>query len=130
MPLLLDTHIAIWAVADPKRLSRQAVRMLDGAADGIFVSAVSIWEIAIKQSQVDPRRRLPFSADKAIEMFRAVGFLSLDIRPEHAAAVEHLPMLHGDPFDRLLLAQARTEPMHLLSHDAALIAYGACVIAV
>lgn len=61
---------------------------------------------------------------KAIEMCRAVGFRLLDIRPEHAAAVEHLPMLPGDPFDRLLLARARTEPMHLPSHDAALIADG------
>ncbi len=130
MRLLLDTHLAIWVVLNDERLTRKVREMIAGADGKVWVSTVSVWEIAIKHALGRPSDPMPFSAERSIELFHASGLQLLDIRPEHAAAVEHLPLLHGNPFDRLLLAQARTEPMHLLSHDAAVIAYGAGVIAV
>lgn len=125
--LLLDTHIAIWMVARSERLSKPALEMLKQRSNPLFVSAASIWEIAIKhalKSQTDP---MPFSAERSLEMFRTSGLQLLDIRPEHAAAVEQIPPLHTNPFDRLLIAQARTEPMHFLTHDKALAADGTTV---
>lgn len=73
---------------------------------------------------------MPFSATDAVSFFRDAGFQLLNIRPEHAAAVEQLPAFHPDPFDRLLIAQARVEPMHLLTHDKTLSRYGATVVVV
>lgn len=96
----------------------------------IWVSAASIWEIAIKHSLRRAADPLPYSGADAIGHFRDAGFHLLDIRPEHTAAVEDLPPLHADPFDRLLLAQARTEPLLLLTQDPQLTAYGHGVIKV
>lgn len=124
MSLLLDTHIALWAVIGDPRLGAAAKRRLQTNHNGVWVSAASIWEIAIKyalQRRTDP---LPFSAAEAIGHFRDAGFRLLDIRPEHAAAVESLPDLHADPFDRLLIAQARSAPLILLTADEQVAAYG------
>lgn len=130
MSLLLDTHVALWAVIDDPRLSAAARRRLQASGGGVWISAASIWEIAIKfalQCRIDP---LPFSAAEAIGHFRDAGFRLLDIRPEHAAAVELLPELHADPFDRLLIAQARSEPLILLTGDEQIAAYGQGVMKV
>jgi PIN domain nuclease of toxin-antitoxin system len=124
MSLLLDTHIALWAVVDDPRLSPAAKRRLRASRGGVWVSAASIWEIAIKfalQRRSDP---LPFSGAEAIGHFCDAGFRLLDIRPEHAAAVASLPDLHADPFDRLLIAQARSEALVLLTTDEQIAAYG------
>lgn len=128
--LLLDTHVVVWALLNDPRLSSAARKTIEQAGAQVWVSAASIWEISIKFPLKRVRDPIPFSAQKGLELILNSGFQLLAIRPEHAAAVESLPPLHADPFDRLLLAQARTEPMHLLTHDAALIAYGTGVIAV
>lgn len=122
MNLLLDTHLILWAASDPSRLSDEAKSLILDSSHTLFYSAASLWEIAIKRSlgradfQVDPRRLwrlLPLN-----------GYRELPITGEHGIAVENLPWLHKDPFDRLLLAQARIEGMILLSKDGLLAEYG------
>jgi PIN domain nuclease of toxin-antitoxin system len=125
MRLLLDTHVAIWAVTDDRRLSARARSLILGEANQIFVSAATVWEIAIKHLLSRGRDSLmPLSGAEALEHFTAAGYAMLAISPAHAAAIEDIPRLHGDPFDRLLLAQARFEPLRLLTRDAKLLAYG------
>ena len=121
MRILLDTHVAIWAVIKDPKLPKRAIAQIEQASD-IYVSAASIWEIAIKFTA--KKGGINFSGAQALEEFRLAGFEMLSVRCDHAAAVDDLPLLHGDPFDRLLIAQARTEPMHFLTCDAALKVYG------
>lgn len=124
MRVLLDTHLLLWSLAAPARLPVEASRIIRDA--DVYVSAASIWEIGINvalgQLRADPQEILA-----ALE---PAGFLGLPISGEHAARVATLPPIHRDPFDRLLVAQARVEPMHLLTDDAVLGAYGEIVIVV
>lgn len=122
MNLLLDTHVALWAIADSPRLSDQARELILTPRATIWISAASIWEIAIKQGL--GRGDMPLSGADAIRYFRDAGYQFLPVDPEHAAAAETLPRHHQDPFDRLLIAQARVEPMRLLSHDPMQARYG------
>jgi len=126
--LLLDTHIALWAVTDSPRLSEKARELILSPRAHLWVSAASIWEIAIKHSL--GRGDMPVSGEEAVRYFRASGFGSLPVEPEHAAAIETLPPHHQDPFDRLLAAQALVEPMRLLTHDATLARYGDTIVLV
>lgn len=119
---LLDTHIALWSVTDNPRLSSKARAWIADPDNEILISAVTIWEIAIKSSW--GRRQVPVSGARALEIFNAAGFSWLDVKPAHAVQVEHLPWHHQDPFDRLLVAQAVVEPLRLISHDAAVARYG------
>ena len=96
----------------------------------MFVSAVSIWEIAIKFALRKRTGAPPFSGAVALEAFLAAGYRMLNVTPQHAAAVEALPHLHADPFDRMLIAQALHEPLRLLTADAALARYSDMVIEV
>jgi PIN domain nuclease of toxin-antitoxin system len=128
MNLLLDTHVALWAVVDSPRLSARARGLILDPRSNIWVSVASVWEIAIKHGL--GRGDMPISGEVAIEHFRASGYRLLPIDAEHAAAVESLPLHHGDPFDRLLIAQARIEPMRLLSHDSQVARYGDLVVPV
>ena len=125
MRLLLDTQILYWFFYEPKKLSPKAMQHLT-AAEAVLVSSVSVWEIAIKvrigKMKADPRRM--------VERFDAAGFGELPIYSRHAAAVSDLPLHHGDPFDRLLIAQAMSEPLHLLTTDAQLKPYSHLVIEV
>ncbi len=110
--LLLDTQVFIWAVMDSPKLSRMARgTMLE--ASQIYVSAASIWEIAIKSRLgkigADPQLMLKAITDS--------GFVELGISARHAAGVERLAMHHQDPFDRLLIAQAIAEPLQILTSD-------------
>lgn len=114
MKLLLDTHVAIWAVTDDANLSRRARDLILDAQNEIFFSAVNTWEIAIKHSVGGD---VPCSAAQAEEDFLASGYRPLNVTPRHTVAVEKLPLLHKDPFDRLLMAQALSEPMYLVTHD-------------
>jgi PIN domain nuclease of toxin-antitoxin system len=123
--LLLDTHIFLWLVDDDRRLTAQARQLILGASQ-VFVSSVSIWEIAIK-SCIGKIRVDPVDADREIQI---CGFRELNVTNRHAIQVASLPMLHNDPFDRLLVAQAMTEPLHLLTADARLAAYSALVITI
>ncbi len=125
MRLLLDTHIFLWLTADDKRLNEQARQTMLGASE-IFISSASIWEIAVKfrigKIRVDP--------EDAIREMEICGFQELPVRNSHAAEVARLPLLHNDPFDRLLIAQAITEPLHLLTADACLAAYSELVVTI
>jgi len=129
--LLLDTHIALWALVASPRLSVRAGSLISDKQNLIAVSAASIWEIAIKYA----RNRgiegdMPISGGEACRLFEGAGFLLLPVAPAHAAAVDELPRTHGDPFDRLLIAQARFESMTLLTHDRKVAAYSDSILLV
>lgn len=128
MNLLLDTHVALWAITDSDRLSRTARELITADRAVVWVSVVSLWEIAIKHSL--GRGDMPVSAKAAAGYFRASGFRVLAIQAEHTMGIEDLPDIHGDPFDRLLVAQALAEPMRLLTHDALVARYSDTIIAV
>lgn len=130
MSLLLDTHIALWGVLGDDRLSPSAVSAIENGGE-VWVSVASLWEIAIKRSR---GRKTPYdidlSAAKAETLFREAGFNLLDVSPPHAAVVETLPAIHGDPFDRMLVAQAMTEPLRLITSDPVLARYSDLVVLV
>ncbi len=123
MRILLDTHILIWWLSNDSRLSPSALSLLAEPTNTIFLSAASLWEIRIKQSI--GRLRLPRSFDQALEQ---QGFEALSVNFSHTAALAMIPKLHKDPFDRMLLAQAISEKLQLLSADSALHAYGSPVL--
>lgn len=122
MKLLLDTHVAVWMAGNSPRLSAEASRII-AAADRVYVSSVSVVEIAIKN--LLRRRGDPFgiTAEEAADGFEVSGLKWLNVDRRHAARVETLPLLHGDPFDRLMAAQALAEGLRLVTHDAKLAAY-------
>jgi PIN domain nuclease of toxin-antitoxin system len=121
MRILLDTHVLIWALIEPQRLASPTRRLLEDSENEILFSAASIWEIAIKVSlgradfQIDPSEIV----DSAV----ASGFTELPIRSQAALHVTGLPQHHRDPFDRLLIAQAMTEPALLYTADRQLERY-------
>ncbi len=124
MRVLLDTHVLVWAATTPERLGSDLAVIRD--ADRRIVSAVCIWELAVKQRL----GTLSLGSDVRTWTRRVTTELVLEHLPvttEHAAAVEHLPDVHRDPFDRLLLAQTVTEGAVLLTADARLAAYGDAV---
>lgn len=128
MNLLLDTHLLLWAAGEPDRLSKKAQGLLLDPANRLMFSSASLWEIGIKRSlgradfNVDPRRLW--------RMLLASGYLELPITSEHALVAGDLPMLHKDPFDRVLIAQARVEGLQLLTVDKAVAKYGEAVVRV
>jgi PIN domain nuclease of toxin-antitoxin system len=126
--ILLDTQIAIWALTDTKRLGGRARALIADEANDVFISAVSVWEIAIKFALAKRPGAPPFSGAVALDAFIVAGYRMLYVTAHHAAGVESLPPLHADPFDRLLVAQALQEPLRLLTADAVLVGYGAMVI--
>jgi|HubBroStandDraft_2_1064218.scaffolds.fasta_scaffold566166_2 PIN domain nuclease of toxin-antitoxin system len=123
MRLLLDTHIFCWWFYEPERLSREALKVMR-SAERVFVSSASIWEVAIKvrlgKMNADPQ--------ELFDQIEANGFHELPVWSKHSLLVASLPMHHSDPFDRLLIAQAMTEPMHLLTVDAQFKPYSELVI--
>lgn len=122
MRLLLDTHIFLWAVTASPRLKADARRFM-AAAEVAYVSAASIWEIAIK------RRLGTIEADLGglVDAIGQSGFTELPVLARHAARVADLELIHTDPFDRLLLAQALIEPLRLLTADVQLRQYSELV---
>ncbi len=125
MNLLLDTHVALWAITGDARLPDAIAAMIGDARNEVFISAASIWEIALKHGLArGGPNDMPLSGAQALTYFDEAGYRMLPITPDHAAAIETLPPLHGDPFDRLLIAQALTEPLRLLTHDSRIAAYG------
>ena len=124
MRLLLDTHLALWAVAGSPLLPEVAASSIMDA-DEVFVSAASVWEVAIQHAL--GRGDMPVSPAQAVQAFEDAGYRLLDITARHAAAVADLPAWHRDPFDRLLIAQAQSEPLILLTVDGMLGAYGSAV---
>ncbi len=122
MNLLLDTHLLLWAASDPERLSARARALLLDPANQLLFSAASLWEVTIKNRldrpdfKVDPRRLW--------RMLLVSGYRELPVASEHTVAVNDLPLLHKDPFDRILVAQARVEGLLLLTMDKAVAKYG------
>lgn len=123
MRLLLDTHVFLWAVtASP--LLKAAPRRAIESADRVFVSSASIWEVAIKSRL----GKIDADAEEVLASIEASGFVELPVSGAHAACVQRLPLHHQDPFDRILVAQALTEPLRLMTADAALAPYGDMVL--
>ena len=121
MKLLLDTQLLLWAAGQPERLSVAARRLLNNPRNELLFSAASVWEITIKNTlgrddfRVEPRVLRRGLLDN--------GYTELPVTSEHAVNVDTLPPLHKDPFDRLLVAQALTEGITLLTGDAQLARY-------
>ena len=121
MKLLLDTQILLWAAGQPRRLSAAARKLLSDPRNELLFSAASLWEIAIKKTlgrkdfRVEPRLLRRGLLDN--------GYLELPVTSQHAVNIDSLPPLHKDPFDRLLMAQALTEGITLLTGDAQLARY-------
>jgi PIN domain nuclease of toxin-antitoxin system len=126
MNLLLDTHIALWAITDHPSLSNRAREWIGHPRNTVWVSAASLWEIAIKHRL--GRGDMPVSARQALDYFQRSGYRLLPIEPEHTLALETLPPHHQDPFDRLLVAQALTEPMRLITHDTHVARYSDTIV--
>jgi len=119
---LLDTHLLLWLAAEPDRLSDEARAIVNDETQDSFFSVVSLWEVTIKTG----RGRPDFSVDARIlrRGLLASGFPELPIDVTHVVGVADLPDHHRDPFDRLLLSQARSEGLTLLTVDAQLLPYG------
>lgn len=134
MKFLLDTHLLLWAAGAGENASglgvlpEAAEALILDTANELFFSAASIWEVAIKAGL----GRVDFKADANV-LRRGLldnGYLELAINSAHAAAVSHLPPLHKDPFDRLLIAQATVEGLVLMTSDAIVASYPGPVQAV
>lgn len=125
MRILLDTHVFLWLADDNPRLNSQA-RALIQNAEKIFVSSATIWEISIKAGL----GKLKADPDELIEEMQKNGFEELPVYARHAKEVAKLPFLHSDPFDRLLVAQARTELLKLITCDTHLAPYSDLVVTV
>ncbi|MEX3858655.1 MULTISPECIES: type II toxin-antitoxin system VapC family toxin [Paraburkholderia] len=125
MRLLLDTHVFLWAVTDDRKLTKAARKLILDASE-VFVSSASIWEASIKAGL----GKLEVDVNLLVSEIEASGFLELPVRAVHAALVRDLPDIYKDPFDRLLVAQALSEPLRLLSSDGHLSKYTDLVIAV
>lgn len=126
MNLLLDTHVALWAITDSPKLSKKARELIESPKSSVWISAATVWEIALKHGL--GRGDMPVSSQDALRYFRESGYRFLPVEPEHAAAVEDLPAHHGDPFDRILVAQAIVEPMRLITHDPVVARYSDAII--
>ena len=125
MRLLIDTHIFCWWFYEPEKLSREALLLMNEAEE-TFVSSASMWEVAIKvrlgKMNADPK--------ELFDQIEANGFQELPVWSRHALLVAALPLHHTDPFDRLLIAQAMSEPLHLLTADPQFKQYSVLVIQV
>ena len=118
MRVLLDTHIIIWALSEPDKLSNEAKKIIQDA-DQLFVSSASIWEMAIKSSL----GKLNADLDAITLELKRLGVIELTISWQHSKQVKLLPHHHRDPFDRLIVSQAICEPLILLTHDKVLAEY-------
>lgn len=122
MNLLLDTHLLLWAAIEPKKLSAKARKLLLDPANHLHFSSASLWEISIKNSLA--RADFKVDARRLWRLLIANGYREVSVTSEHTIAVNDLPQLHKDPFDRILVAQARVEGLRLLTVDRAVAAYG------
>ena len=123
MRLLLDTHALLWALAQPRRLSARARAAIASADSEVFVSAASAWEIAIKRAI--GKLTAPADLEAILDQ---TGIERLPITVSHALAAGALPLIHSDPFDRMLVAQARIEGLTLVTRDPHIAAYDVAVL--
>ncbi len=116
MKLLLDTHLLLWAAGEPQRLSKRARTVIDNPDNELLFSAANLWEVAIKRGL----GREDFKVDARL-LRRGLldnGYRELPIMSDHVVATESLPLIHKDPFDRILVAQATVEGITLLTVDS------------
>ena len=134
MRLLLDTHIALWALSDDPRLPGRARLLIQNEGNGVAVSAASVWEVAIKHA-AHPDKMLVGGAEFMALCVEA-GFTELPVAGRHVAALESLSRpagapAHNDPFDRIMLAQAKADGLLFITRDALIVGYGEdCVLPV
>lgn len=124
MNLLLDTHVLLWWLDDPTLLSEQALTSINDINNEVIVSVVSAWEIAIKKTL--GKLEAP---DNLKPMIGDAGFMLMPINYEHVWEIQDLPFHHDDPFDRLLVAQAKVENLMLVTRDSRLRAYDIPILA-
>ena len=124
MRLLLDTHTVLWWFMDDPRLSRAAGTALDDAANQLFVSVVAGYEIVYKQQS----GRLPSAPDDLSRRLQQAGVAALPLSLEHALAAAALPGPHRDPWDRIMMAQAQTERLTVVTADPQFSRYGVPVL--
>lgn len=122
MKLLIDTHIYLWWLQDSPKLSEKARAKIQDATE-VYVSSASIWEARIKASI----GKLSVDVDQLVAEISRSGFQELPITAVHAATVARLPGIHKDPFDRILIAQAMSEPLRFLTADSVLNSYSELV---
>ncbi|HEX4044731.1 MAG TPA: type II toxin-antitoxin system VapC family toxin [Gammaproteobacteria bacterium] len=124
MQYLLDTHVILWWFTDPKKISPKANKIIKDKSNTIFLSSASFWEMAIKKSL--ERLTLPHNL---LETVTAESFKILPILPEESLGVADLPLLHSDPFDRILIIQAKLNDLILITHDKKIAEYPVVTIA-
>ena len=128
MRVLLDTHIMLWSMCGDPRLSSAARAVIEDENNELYFSSASLCEISLKR-KIHPEQ-MPVCAREARKAFISNGYGELPFEAFHAEAMDNLPMLHRDPFDRMILAQAKAEGMKVLSHDNRFPGYGNFVIGV
>ena len=126
MRILLDTHIALWAIANTSKLSDEVIELLEKESNEVFYSMASVWEVAIKH--IIKPENMPVSEEEFVRLCEDTGFTSLPIEAGHIFLLKTLSRpndapKHNDPFDRLLLAQAKYEKLKLVTHDSLLSYY-------
>ena len=132
MNVLLDTHILLWALSEDKRLSDKAREIILEPGNAVYYSVVSVWEVAIKHALHPDNVKL--TGKELSGYCQEAGFLPLDLRDKHVYSLEEIHRdedapKHNDPFDRILLSQAKTENMNFITHDTMFLGYGeSCVI--
>ena len=134
MNILLDTHILIWALNEDPRLPEKAKEMILDEDNAVYYSSVSIWEIAIKHAKYPDE--IEFSGKELSQFCQEAGFLAVEMRDKHVFALETITRVEGapphhDPFDRMLIAQAKAENLSFVTHDSLLPYYEEkCIISV
>ena len=134
MNLLLDTHIALWAITDHPRLSQAARKLILDPDNAIYYSVVSVWEVLLKNDSA--KNNLSLSPEDFVQFCEEAGFFPLTLKPKHIVTASKLDTAaidkrHSDPFDRILLAQAKTENYSFITHDEKLPLYNEkCIISV
>lgn len=127
MKILLDTHIALWAIASTDKLSGEVIKLLESGDNEVFYSVASVWEVAIKH-KLRPEQ-MPVPEETFVELCQETGFVQLPIKNSHIFLLKTLEKpaaspKHQDPFDRLLIAQAKYEHLKLVTHDSLIPYYG------
>ncbi len=121
MRLLLDTHLLIWAAYHPQRIPTEAREMIESRENELFYSAASLWEIVIKSEKKRPDFNIePYGLMMGLQ---DNGYVEMPVKSQHTLAVGNLPLIHKDPFDRILVAQAQAEGLLLLTTDSVLAQY-------
>jgi len=123
MNYIIDTHILLWWLNDASKLSSHVKDIISKSSNIIYVSSASLWEIRIKQSigKID----LPNNFQNVLD---SQGFKYLNIKPEHTHEIINLPMYHRDPFDRMIIAQARLEKFYIITNDKHFVDYKAKIV--